>query len=99
MLTGGRTGFSGCPVDFVVALCGYQRFVNIGGDLCTAVVCSNLCGSANEVRVSCCPQVWSGMSAVLGMDRAARVLLFAEGSSLSGLTTLRSRWFVETLVS
>ena len=97
--TGGCTGFSGCPVDFVVALCGYKRLVNIGGGHCTAVMCGNLCGSANEVRVSFCLQVWSGMSAVLGMDLAARLLLFAEGSSLSGLTTLRSRWFVETLVS
>ena len=89
--TGGRTGFSGCPVDFVVALCGYQRLVNIGSGHCMAVVCGNLCGSANVVRVSFCLQVWSGMSAVLGMDLAARLLLFAEGSSLSRLTTLRSR--------
>ena len=56
--TGGRTGFSGCPVDFVVAHCGYQRLVNVGGDRCTAVVCDKLCGSAAEkVTVSCC-LVW-----------------------------------------
>ena len=97
--TGGCTGFSGCPVDFVVALCGYQRLVNIGGGRCMAVVQSNLYGSANEVRVSCCLQVWSSMSAVLGMDLATRLLLFAKGSSLSRLTTLQSRWSVETLVS
>ena len=80
MSSGGRTGFSGCPVDFVVALGGYQRLVNVGGGLCMAVVCDKLCGSAAEkATVSCCLQVWSGMSAVL---------LFAEGSPLSGLTAL-----------
>ena len=46
MSTGGRTGFSGCSVDFVVALCGYQRLVNVVGGHCTAVVCGKLCGSA-----------------------------------------------------
>ena len=98
--TGGRTGFSGCPVDFVVAHCGYQRLVNVGGGRCTAVVCDKLCGSAAEkVTVSCCLQVWSGMSAVLGMDLAPRLLLFAEGSSLSGLTAIRSPCFVDTVVS
>ena len=56
--TGGRTGFSGCPVDFVVAHCGYQKLVNVGGGRCTAVVCDKLCGSAAEkVTVSCC-LVW-----------------------------------------
>ena len=44
--TGGRTGFSGCSVDFVVALCGYQRLANVVGGHCTAVVCGKLCGSA-----------------------------------------------------
>ena len=100
MSSSGRTGFSGCPVDFVVALCGYQRLVNVGGGCCTAVVCGKLCGSAAEkVTVSCCLQVWSGMSAVLGMDLATRLLLFAEGSSLSGLTALQSHCFVVTVVS
>ena len=42
MSTGGRTGFSRCPVDFVVAHCGYQRLLNVGGGGCTAVVCHKL---------------------------------------------------------
>lgn len=97
--TGGRTGFSGCPVDFVVALCGYQRLVNVEGGRCTWVVWGKLCSSAAEkVTVSCCLQVWSGMSAVLGMDLGPRLLLFA-GPWLSGLTALRSRCFVDTVVS
>ena len=92
--TGGSTGFSGCPVDFVVTLRGYQRLVNVGRGRRTAVVCGKLCGSAAEkVTVSCCLQVGSGMSAVVGIDLAPRLLLFAEGSSLSGLTALRSRRF------
>ena len=99
MSTGGRTGFSGCQVDFVVALCGYQRFVNVGGGRCTGFVCTKLCGSAAEVTVSCCLQLWSGMSAMRGMDLAPRRLLFVEGYLLSGLTALRSRCFVDTVVS
>ena len=78
MSTGGRTGFSGCPVDFVVALCGYQslRLANVGSGCCMAVVCGKLCSSAAEkVTVSCCLQVWSGTSAVLGMDRSQNEVL------------------------
>ena len=89
MSTGSRTAFSECRIDFVVALCGYQRILSIEGGRCMAVVFGRLCGSADEkVTVSCCLQVWSGMSAVLGMGLAPRLLLFAEGSSLCGRTAL-----------